>query len=305
MSNEVAARSAGTIAVPDEVAERFPALSPDSEIHELLAENLNEGETLGLGSLTRVGNPSGKSLSFTVPDIETGKDRPVESIEGIIIAWQDGRSYFESSEVSDSPPDCSSRDSVNGFGAYEKGSEENPSGLCEDCPMGQWVETPKGEDNVPPPCKPHVNVLMLTDEEAFPFLVRVPRTSMGNFRNYRRNLLKKMKPVAGVTTKITLERAKSNGGTEYAEMHFTMGEQFDKATKAAALAFGTEMKTLLNALPPGALERGGEANSGGGVSIDGEVVETAQPVAEDFEPSADDLDELAAAEAETSAQAAS
>lgn len=102
MSQEIITRPENSVQplapIPDEVAERFPVLDPEqqAEILDLLAENLNDGETLSISNLTRVGNPQGKSLAFTVPDpAKPGKTTVVSEITGIVLAWQDGRTYYE------------------------------------------------------------------------------------------------------------------------------------------------------------------------------------------------------------------
>lgn len=296
--------------IPAAVADRFEILDPEAqgEMMALLAENLNEGESLSIGNLTKVGNPQGKSLAFTIPDPDKpGKTKVVGEISGIVLGWQDGRTYYESTEVSDSPPDCSSRDSVHGFGDFGRGSEANPSGLCESCPMGQWVRD--GETNTPPPCKPMVNMLLLTEAEALPWLVRVPRTSMKAFERYRKGLIRHSTGLARSVVTIGLEEVKNSEGTTYGEMTFSLAEKLgatrieSKAVANAALAFGEEMKKIITA--PNAREQSAaisatseriaEIADEGGVSF-GEPID---------EPTGDDFDALAERDAETSSAAAS
>lgn len=315
MTNEIAKRAGdGTLALtttvplPEETLARFPALDPESEILELMAENLDEGETLGIGNLTKVINPSGKSLSFMLPDPEGGKDRTVNELTGIVLGWQKGRKYYESNDASEgTPPDCSSRDGVHGFGDFGKGSEANPSGLCETCPMGQWLRQSEGaEKDVPPPCKQMANVLLLTEDEALPLLVQVPRTSLTAFDKYRKGLLRYNTGLARSLVRITLERAKNEQGTEYAEFKFGLADKSVqlkgnrdeiKATAAAVLEFGNAMKGIITAPPrqeSTAIAATAERHPGdiesGGASL-------GEPV--DFEPDA------SADEAETSNAAAS
>jgi hypothetical protein len=314
MSSELTTRPDGAVAttsaaqIPEATRERFPAIDPESEILELLAENLDDGETLGIGNLTRVVNPSGKSTSFQVPDPQGGKDKTPDMLEGIVLGWQEGRSYYESPEAKDgTPPDCSSRDGVNGFGEYGKGSESNPDGLCTDCPMGQWLRV-EGQPDTPPACKQLVNVLLLTEEEALPLLVRVPRTSITAFNKYRKGLIRYNTGLARSTTKISLESAVNPQGTKYAEMVFSLGEKLPgtkdevKATAAAVMAFGAEMKNIITAQPArnsaaitATAERSVEDE--GGTSFP-EPVDYAPPTDEE---AADALDH----EAETSSAAAS
>jgi hypothetical protein len=308
--------------VPAEVAERFPVLDPENqaEMMELLAENLNEGEALSIGNLTKVGNPQGSALAFTIPDpAKPGKTKVVNEIAGIVLGWQDGRTYYASVEVSDSPPDCSSRDAVHGFGEFGPGKEGNPSGLCSECPMGQWMDNPEDpEKRIPPPCKPMVNMLLLTTAEALPWLVRVPRTSMKNFEEYRKGLIRQMTGLARSVVTIGLEEAKNSAGTVYGEMTFALAEKLPggRDVAAAALAFSEEMMKIVKA--PNARERAATTaisatservtaigNAEGGVDF-GAPRGNGEPVDEvdgdnDYGPSADELAEF---EAETSTPAA-
>lgn len=304
------------VAVPQETLERFPAVDPESEILDLLAENLNEGETLGIGNLTRVVNPSGKSVSFQIPSADGGKDQTVESLEGIVLGWQEGRTFYASSDATDgTPPDCSSRDGITGFGEFgiNAHSDANPSGLCADCPMGQWVRV-EGKEDVPPPCKPMVNVLLLTELEALPLLLRVPRTSMTAFNKYRKGLIRYNTGLARSVAKISLVSATNPQGTRYAEFVFGLAEKLPgsrdeaKATAAAVMHFGEQMKGIITAPPA----RQAVAITARPSDIDGDVVEGggasfAEPVDYDDngQPSDDELAELAERDAETSNAAAS
>jgi hypothetical protein len=304
--------------IPAEVAERFPVLDPaqQAEMMELLAENLDDGEALSISNLTKVGNPQGKVLAFMVPD-GNGGQQPVKEITGIVLGWQSGRTLYLSTDVSDSPPDCSSRDDEHGFGLYGKGSEGNPSGLCSECPMGQWQRTGEGEKDVPPPCKPMVNMLLLTEDEALPYLVRVPRTSMKAFELYRKGLIRQMTGLARSTVKISLVKAVNEQGTEYGEFVFTLGDKLPggKDVAAAALAFGEEMKKVIEA--PNARERDAAkaisasaervsiGNAEGGVDFGAPTGAPVDEVADDeddgYGPTADELADLDTdANAETS-----
>lgn len=292
------------------VAERFPVLDPEqqAEMMELLAENLGEGEALSIANLTKVGNPQGKSLAFTIPDPEKpGDETVVKELTGIVLGWQEGRTLYLSDEVTGNPPDCSSRDDVHGFGLYGVGSDNNPSGLCDSCPMSQWQRTPEGEKDVPPPCKPMVNMLLLTEAESLPWLVRVPRTSMKAFEKYRKGLIRYGTGLARSTVKISLKKAANEGGTEYGEFVFALGEKLPdgKNVAAAALAFGAEMKKVIEA--PNARERDASKAIGataeraaigeGGVDF-GEPVDAVADE-DSFGPTAE---ELADFEAETNAE---
>lgn len=249
---EVATRPTATLAPIDAgVIERFPALDPEGfeEMQELLAENFDDDEAMSVKNLTMVKIPSGNSAAvFGWTD--NGEDQSSKELNGIVCAWQNRRNYWESDEVTGERPDCTSRDGKIGEGLFGKGSPENPTGACETCPMGQWADV--NGKRVPPPCKPQQALLYLVPGETFPWYIQVPRTSMGNFKRYRADLLKARKGVAQVETKMTLTKivGKDKGVPDYYEIKFTRGDDLGRAAKKAALAVGQAMLPILNQAPP-------------------------------------------------------
>lgn len=276
-TTDITLRTATTLAIPDDVTEKFPALDPEGreEMAELLAENFGEGETLSIKNLTMLTVPSGKSAalwSWT----DNGEERSAKEVEGVICGWTDGRNYWESNEVTGEAPDCSSRDGKIGIGLFGIKSPENPTGECETCPMGQWTDGPIGPDGkakrIPAPCKPQQRLLVLMPGDTFPTIVQVPRTSKADFKKYRSELLKARKGVAQVTTKLGLLKVlgKDKGVPDYFTITFVRGEDLGRAAKNAALEVGAAFKPILNATPPaiGPAETDNVVPGEGGVSID-------------------------------------
>lgn len=245
--------SDGIAHVPTELAERFPSLGQMDDLAELLAEVFEgrDDQTLSVSDLPRAKVPSGESKSFQI-----GDDDPVRTITGIIVVRQERRNYWEKS-ISEGggnqAPDCYSRDGVHGVGVNGPGSETNPTGLCENCPFGQWSES--GEDRVPPPCKPQEAVLILTEDSAFPLLLTIPRTSIKPFREYwKRTLLaRKMKSLSEVVTRIGMRQEKNAENVAYNVLTFEIAEDITagmsralrKSYKNAPLALGAEFRKIL------------------------------------------------------------
>lgn len=283
-SSAVARRDPG--AVSADIIERFPALDPEmaGEMAELLAENFREGENLSVSNLTRVKVPSGDGAPML--SVVDGDNTTAEKLlRGVIIAWQERKNYWESAEVTGAAPDCHSRDGVIGIGLYAKDSDGNPSGLCAQCPMGQWNDGPDGA-RIPPACKDQTAVLLMVEGEAFPWFVQVPRTSLKALKNYRATLFKKLKGVAQVVTELTLVKVKKDGVPAFYTIVFTQGEDLGKAAKRVALEVGDLMLPILNSVATQAAaeevaESGGVDGSStvsaeAGISLDDdEVVSTA------------------------------
>jgi hypothetical protein len=267
-TTEVATRAATAVAIPDEVIERFPALAPDTrqDMIDLMAENFGDDESMSVTNLTMVKIPSGTSapvFSFR----ENGEDKGEKVLKGVVVAWQARRNYWESDQVTNEAPDCSSRDGKIGFGAYGQGSQENPTGACDTCPMSQWNEV--GGKRVPPPCKPQQAILLMVEGEAFPWYIQVPRTSMKNFKDYRATVFKKLKGVAQVLTELTLKKVKGDGVPDYYLIEFKMLDDLGKAAKNAALEVGRAMLPILNRVQPvvSAADTENVVPGEGGVSI--------------------------------------
>lgn len=279
------AGNAVTAVAPAHLAERFPTLGNAEDMAELIAEVFGEqGGTLSITDLLRAKVPDGNTKAFTIGDDVT------KTITGIILVRNERRNYWEKSIEEgggNQAPDCYSRDAVNGIGRYGVGSEANPSGLCESCPMAQWIDGADGK-RVPPPCKQQEAVLVLTEASAFPLLLTVPRTSIKPFRDYwKRTLLAgKMKSTLEVVTTIGLKQDKNDNGVDYNILTFAIGEDvtagMDRTTKkqykagllALAREFGEILKSVDTSRDTEEPERQnyrpptGDPDAEGGVSMD-------------------------------------
>jgi hypothetical protein len=236
--------------IPAAIAERFPSYGMIEEMTELAAEVFgDDGGNLSIGDLVRIKVPDGNSKAFTIGD-EVQK-----TVRGIIILRQERRNLWLKSveEAGNQPPDCFSRDGINGEGIFGKGTADNPTGKCEACPMSQWSEV--DGKRVPPPCHQQEALLMLTEELPFPVMVTVPRTSIKNFRDYwKKDLyMKRLKSLPEVITEIGLNQTKNDANTAYNELTFKVAEDLTKGMsralrasyKLAPLALGEQFRTIL------------------------------------------------------------
>lgn len=240
--------------VPAELAERYPSLGQADELADLLNEVFGDDEdTLSITDLPRVKVPDGNTKAFTVGD-DVHK-----TIEGILIVRQNRRNFWEKSMSEgggNQAPDCYSRDGKRGLGTHREGSAENPSGLCENCPLSQWAEN--GEQRVPPPCKPQVAALILVEGSAFPWLLTVPRTSVKALNDYvKRTLMAgKTKSPVEVITRISLVQEKNSENLTYNTLRFDIAKDITagmtpaekRAYKLAPLALGEQFKTILTTI---------------------------------------------------------
>jgi hypothetical protein len=240
-----------TASIPAELAERFPSYGGVEEMADLADEVFGDkGGNLSITDLVKVSIPDGKSIAFTI-----GNDA-VKTFEGIVILRQERRNYWEQSveDGGNQPPNCYSRDAINGVGDYGKGSEENPEGLCEQCPMSQWADGPD-EARIPPPCHQQEALLVLVENMAFPLLVTVPRTSLKNLRDYWKGTLfvQRMQSLPEVVTRFGLKKATNAAGTAYNELTFEASENLTegmtfaqkRSYKLVPLALAEQFRSIL------------------------------------------------------------
>lgn len=265
--------------IPTAIAERFPSYGMIEEMAELAAEVFGEeGGNLSIGDLVRIKVPDGNSKAFTIGDDVQ------KTVQGIIILRQERRNLWLKSveDAGNQPPDCFSRDGVNGEGIFGKGTDDNPTGKCDACPMSQWNEV--DSKRVPPPCHQQEALLMITEELPFPVMVTVPRTSLKNFRDYwKKDLyMRRLKSLPEVVTEIGLSQTKNDAGTAYNELTFKVAEDLtagmEKAVKnsykLAPLALGEQFRTILvNTFERDDEPRPTSADDEGGFSISDDTID--------------------------------
>lgn len=218
--------------------EAYPVLLEHSgEFADVIRENFGD-EGVQPSDLDRITIPAGGALSWAVPTID-GEDA-VKEIEGIIVAWQSPRAYWES-RLEDSgggqPPDCASDDSKFGNGAYGPGSESNPSGECAVCPMNAWASADDGKGKA---CKEMRLLFILQPQGVLPVTVALPPTSIQPLRKYFLRLASAGVPYYGVTTKLGLKRV--TGQYTYSVVEPRMGSRLDVSHQDAAKVYGESIK---------------------------------------------------------------
>jgi hypothetical protein len=184
---EVALRSEAANALVEE----YPALDPKGEAMELITANIGEigEEGLSFGDLDRLTVPSGGGTHWTVPDLEEG-EITVKSLEGVMVIWETNRAFWESDEVSNSAPDCSSRDgkTPEPGGLYApdgENAEKNPSGKCAECPMNQFGSQVKnGKGTQGKACKESKLLYMVRPAELLPTIVSLPPMSIRPLKSF-------------------------------------------------------------------------------------------------------------------------
>lgn len=210
----------------------LPVLAMPEEVILAAKENTVAGERF---PFEKIKMPSGGGLTFELTD-ENGKTTPVTELKGIILAFKPFKSWYEKSfaersEDDDPLPDCYSSDCITGSGCPSAGI---PAGQkCETCPKGQWGSSRNGGRGKD--CSDRMGIWILLEGYAVPHFIGLPKTSLGNFKDYRKRLTSKAKVYYGVVTTIGLEKCKNETGKI----------EYSKATFAKVADLSVQEKTLI------------------------------------------------------------
>jgi hypothetical protein len=258
----------GMVDVREGFAERFPAIAPTEEMLEVFQENLGD-EELGVRDFKKIKVPSGEIDSWMVT--RAGTQRALDKIVGVIIAIKARRSYWQSNEPDGSFPDCFSSDAKTpdrGGWYHPEGEmgDQNPTGLCRNCPMSQRGSDPKSDKGQA--CREQRLLFVATDGAMFPVVMTVPRTSVRNVIGYAMDLSEDKIPYYGVETEFTLGKAKSSRGQEFNQVKLRMVGELSPAEREAAKIYGTEIKAMIEAAVADFTDAATtEAAGDGGVSV--------------------------------------
>lgn len=179
--------------------------------------------------------PSGGMTKWAIPTL--GDEQVEDFIDGIIVHHHLARAYWSESldeGGGGQPPDCRSPNGKVGIG--------DPGGKCAACPLSEW-----GEDQEPPECREMKLVYFVTEDDLFPLVLRVPRTSVQIFKKYLLRAARKGVPYWGVVTRFGLEHTKNADGVEYAQLTCssvkTLNEEDREEAKTRAEMFSNLLST--------------------------------------------------------------
>lgn len=231
-------------ALPDEVQSLPVFCQSVQEIKEVLQENLGAAN-LTASDLDKIKVPSGDTPMWTMQTLEGPKG--VGELVGVICAVQMGRSFWASKDLSNTPPDCSSSDTISGFGRRGPEDDDGPHD-CAACPQNQFGSgvDAKGMPTRGKACSEKANLFLLMGSGYLPMVVQVPATSLGAWRKYIARLSSFGKAYSAVVSKLTLNATKSKGGQAYMQIVFSSVSVLppDKyaAVKEYAAVFGESFK---------------------------------------------------------------
>lgn len=208
MSKDSKEQSEKAVAVRD--GSNYLVTTDIKDFNEILEANL-AGEKLTPKMLDRIKVPAGGSTTWMVPTIEG--EKPMQTIQGVIVHMQTIRTYWaEDFSGQGGPPDCGSRDGINGFGT--------PGGQCLSCPLNEFGSGKGGRSKA---CNEKIMVFFMTEDSFLPTLLLVPPGSLTSFRQeYMPGLLKRLVKKHHVVTEFSLVPDKNDSSIVFSKVKCRM-----------------------------------------------------------------------------------
>lgn len=222
-------------AVYEDLGEMYPVLSADSDVAEVLAENLG-GDSFSAYELDQLKTPSGGGGVWSLESLD-GEDEILKTVEGIIVFTQIQRAFYEV-ELDEggggNPPDCTSSDCVLGIGT--------PGGACADCEYSQYGSAEKGEGQR---CKQSRTMYVVRPGQFLPIALKVPASSLKNAKKYLLKLAGAGLPYTSVVTSFGLEKLKNKDGIAYSGITFSVAQKLNPKYKDAVKAMSASLKSAV------------------------------------------------------------
>jgi hypothetical protein len=270
MSTAIELRSGGTLTVSDEFAGKYPALAPDEEMAELLAESLGD-ESLGVQDFPKIRVPSGGDTQFKL--IRDGEETYVKEITGVLVYHKPQRVYWTDPEPSGKAPDCSSADGkrpvASGlYGPQGELAHENATGLCANCPMAQAGSDPNPK-NRGAACKDQKLLFLVQPGEMFPSVVVAPPSSLREVKQFMIGLVNSRTPWWSVEVALTLEKATNAAGISFARIKVRPTGKLESDDVTAVRDYSDYIKGMVKAAIPAQFVDGDTVRDGetGGLRI--------------------------------------
>ena len=207
-------------------------------LHEIMTDNL-AGDGLTARDLPRVTVPPGGMKFWTIKTPEG--DHPVQSLEGIIVHWDQPRAWWEKSPEESggsTPPDCSSPDG-------KVGTDVNGvTYACGPCRLNQFGSAPNGRGKA---CKEKRMLYVLMPDRMLPTVVQAPSTSIAPIREYFVRLIdgEDPRPYWATKTQLSLETITPGDGFPYSKIVAKSLGPLDEAQVERARAYRDSIRPNL------------------------------------------------------------
>lgn len=205
----------------------------------------------------RVRFPGAGGLAFEIPTGDPDNPDTAREIEGVIIHSHATSAVWFSSSPDGSEPDLRSDDGITQAvtpEVIEKTKTLNlpaPHADLATDPYHQWGSGPLvGRSPRGKAATEKRRLYIVRSGEILPIILDLPAMSIAPFTDYRlKRVVMKQLNLAGVVTRIGLERAKSGNGEHFSRAVFTLAGVLDPTAAAQMVASGEALKQHLNRIP--------------------------------------------------------
>jgi hypothetical protein len=239
------------VGVPEKLASTYLAVDPDSDVLEVVMENMGgDLEDLDFSKLPRMKFPTGGEVMFNVPD-PTHPNGVVQEkrLTAIMVISQSRRAFWPTVNLTGDRPTCFALDGRNGQGEYGKGSAQNPSGKCNKCPMAQYGTRAQLEGAQPEAagqaCKQTRLLYLLLPGKALPMQLAVPPASLKVIEAFLLQLASAGKPTPFYAIEVELSLQKVGSENPYAELQIATQRVLDPDEVAVTKIYHKALKEQL------------------------------------------------------------
>lgn len=207
----------------------YAIMNPDiPNLAQVVADNTGAAG-LGEFDIDRIVIPSGGGLSWNVPNLD-GHMEPLPALEGVVIAFKDGRAYWPGDPaegLGGIPPNCKSDDGFIGIG--------DPGGDCSMCPNAQFGTRARGKGQA---CKMIRLLFLVRPQSLLPVIVKLPVTSISACRKFFARLAGAGIPFCGAVVRIGLEQERNDANIAYSQATFALASRLSPDETARFKAIG-------------------------------------------------------------------
>ena len=216
--------------------------SPDA--HEVM---IGAFDQLGISDfqLSRIKIPAGGGMAWEVEALEGVQVH--QHLDVLVLAIKGNQKSWWSTSMEDggggTPPSCSSKDGVFGFGinTLDAPLDEEPSKhRCSECPWNQFGSAGAGKA-----CKDQSLLFFFREGSRIPSLLTVPATSLKGLQKYVLQLIDAGKRVEGCVTRLSLKKTQSQSGITYSTLDLSWVKDLDEAATEKMAAVSKDFRARI------------------------------------------------------------
>jgi hypothetical protein len=249
-TTDIVLHSGRALAVEADFAKNYPAIAPTEATMQLMADILGE-ETLEMRNLPTVKCPPGDADAFTYT--AGGRNISTKRIKGFMLHYVAQRAFWKNPDPSNNPPDCASSDNkqADPGGQFARGSQDNPTGLCGNCPMSQKGTDLKGGRMAA--CKEQRRLFVVLKGLLLPIIIAAPPSSIGGLKDFLVSMAMTQQGWWLVPLEFSLEKATSAAGQTFNKIVVAAEEEavaLGDNEREAIESYREYIKELVTTQPP-------------------------------------------------------